>query len=98
MVFVATDNVEENVFRVARRGHHGGHSAPQQRIREIYQLSLANLPDAIDVFDDVFLYDSSAFDQPPRLGARFVNGRLVSPRASLPRWCETSALRKLLEK
>jgi predicted ABC-type ATPase len=95
MVFVATDNVHENVSRVARRGHYGGHSAPEPRIREIYQLSLANLPDAIPVFDDVFLYDSSAFDQVPRLVVRFVNGKVTSRNAPLPRWCVSDALRGL---
>jgi predicted ABC-type ATPase len=63
MVFVATDNVDENVLRVARRGIHGGHSAPEPRLREIYRRSLENLPGAIRVFDEVALYDSSAFEQ-----------------------------------
>jgi predicted ABC-type ATPase len=35
MVFVATDNVQDNVRRVALRGLDGGHSAPAERIVEI---------------------------------------------------------------
>ena len=97
MVFVATDDVEENVLRVARRGLDGGHSAPDSRIREIYRLSLANLPDAIRTFDEVILYDSTAFAQPPRAIARFMSGRLAARSPSLPRWCTTGDLRALVE-
>lgn len=95
MVFIATDQVDENVLRVARRALCGGHSAPGSKIREIYQLSLANLPEAIRAFDEVFLYDSSAFDQPPRLVARFLNGQVASRGTPLPRWCLAGALREL---
>lgn len=93
-VFIATDSVDENVARVARRGHLGGHSAPEARLREIYQLSLANLPVAIQVFDEVFLYDSSALDRAPSRVAKVVNGRVVWRTPPLPRWCE-AALRGL---
>jgi len=55
MIFVATDAVDENVSRVARRGLDGGHCAPESQIREIYNLSLSNLPRAIDVFDEVLI-------------------------------------------
>ena len=95
MAFVATNNVDENILRVARRGVNGGHSAPEQRLREIYQLSLENLPGAIQVFDEVSLYDSSVFDQPPRLVAQFLNGKVVSRSTPLPRWCLSGALRAL---
>jgi len=95
MVFVATDDVDENVLRVARRSHDGGHSAPEARIREIYQLSLENLPGAIEVFDHVTLHDSSAFGQLPRLVVKIVNGKVVSRSTPLPRWCLSGALGKL---
>jgi predicted ABC-type ATPase len=96
MLFVATDDVDENVLRVARRGHCGGHSAPESRIREIYQLSLVNLSDAIQVFDEVALYDSSVIDEPPRLVAEFVNAKVKSPNEPLPRWCESVVRRGLI--
>jgi predicted ABC-type ATPase len=96
MVFVATDDVEENVLRVTRRGLDGGHSAPAPQIREIYRLSLANLPDAIRTFDEVILYDCTAFVQPPRVVARFIGGGLVARSPSLPRWCTIGDLRALI--
>lgn len=87
MVFVATDDVAENVRRVALRGLDGGHSASEPRLREIYRKSLANLPLAITVFDEVVLFDASAFDQRPQLVARCTGARDVFRVASLPRWC-----------
>jgi predicted ABC-type ATPase len=87
MVFVATDHVDENVRRVAGRGLDGGHSAPASKIREIYQRSLANLPGAIEVFDEVTLYDSSVFGERPRLVAEVVNGKVASLTGPLPAWC-----------
>jgi predicted ABC-type ATPase len=96
MVFVATDHVDENVLRIAQRGLDGGHSAPESRIREIYQRSLANLPDAIQVFDEVVLHDSSATGQLPRLIAQFVNGKVALRSTPLPRWCLSGALRALI--
>lgn len=35
MVFVATDDVHDNIQRIVRRALDGGHSAPASRIREI---------------------------------------------------------------
>jgi hypothetical protein len=37
LLFVATEDVEENISRVARRGRLGGHSAPAAEIREIFE-------------------------------------------------------------
>jgi predicted ABC-type ATPase len=87
MIFVATDAVGENVSRVARRGLDGGHSAPEPRIREIYDLSLSNLPRAIEVFDEVLVFDSTAFDAVPRLVARYESGVAIMRNLPWPAWC-----------
>ena len=87
MIFIATDAVDENVLRVTRRGLDGGHSAPAARIREIYALSLSNLPRAIEVFDDVLLFDSTAFDTAPRLVARYESGVAILRNPPWPAWC-----------
>lgn len=87
MIFIATEAVEENVLRVARRALDGGHSAPEQRIRDIYASSLSNLPRAIELFDEVLLFDSSAFDEVPRLIARYERGIPVARNPPLPAWC-----------
>lgn len=87
MIFIATDAADENVLRVARRGRDGGHSAQAPRIREIYELSLSNLPRAIEVFDEVLLFDSTAFDAVPRLVARYESGVVIMRNPPWPAWC-----------
>jgi len=87
MIFVATDSVDDNVSRVERRGLDGGHSAPESRIRETYDLSLSNLPRAIDVFDEVLVFDSSAFDAAPRLVARYESSMAIMQSPPWPAWC-----------
>lgn len=89
MIFVATDNVQENVCRVTRRGLRGGHSAPAERIVDIYRRSLANLPRALAVFDEVALYDSSVHDKPPRLVRVYTEQRISFDEPPVPPWLAT---------
>lgn len=86
MIFVATDDVRTNVLRVVRRGLDGGHSAPAKRIADIYQQSLANLPRALAILDEVVLYDSSAHNQLPRLVRVYHNQRITFDEPPIPRW------------
>jgi predicted ABC-type ATPase len=86
MIFVATDAVQENMDRVVRRGLDGGHSAPMERVADIYRRSLANLPRALAVFDDVALYDSSSFDKRPRLVRIYREQRIVFDEPPVPPW------------
>ncbi len=86
MVFVVTDDAETNVVRVAARGLGGGHSAPPERVREVYRSSLGNLAAAVAAFDRVRVYDNSRDRVVPHLVATFRGGRLVSQAADMPRW------------
>ena len=86
LVYVSTDDVEANVLRVARRALDGGHSAPIERIREIYASSLSNLARALPMFDEVLLYDSSIHAAMPRLVRRYARGVIASDFPPSPRW------------
>jgi len=86
MIFVATEDVQENVHRVAWRGVRGGHSAPVARIVEIYQRSLANLRRAIGVFDEVSLYDNSVHGESPRLVRVYNAQRITYDEPPVPLW------------
>jgi predicted ABC-type ATPase len=86
MIFVATDDVETNVVRVAARGLGGGHSAPAERVREVYRSSLGNLAAAVAAFDQARVYDNSRDRVVPRLVATFRGGRLASQAADAPAW------------
>jgi len=86
MIFVATEDVQENTRRVTRRGLRGGHSAPTTRIVEIYQRSLANLRRAIAVFDEVRLYDNSVHGEPPRLVRVYRAQSITRDEPPTPAW------------
>jgi predicted ABC-type ATPase len=86
MIFVATDDVQRNVLRVARRALDGGHSAPTKRIVDIYGRSLANLAQAIAVFDEVLLYDSTAHDTQPRLVRAYREQCIAFDEPPVPAW------------
>jgi predicted ABC-type ATPase len=76
------------VRRVARRGLDGDHSAPAERIVEIYQRSLANLSRALAVFDEMVLYDSSIHRTPPRLIRIYIQQRIAFDEPPVPKWLE----------
>ncbi len=72
MTFAATDDVEANV-KVTARGVGGGHSAPPERVREVYRSSRVNLP-------------GCGRGVRPRAGLRQQPGpRLPPPRRHVPR-------------
>jgi predicted ABC-type ATPase len=60
MAFVALRTPEMHIDRVIARAEAGGHSAPPEKIREIYNASMKNLPRALAELDDVTVYDNSS--------------------------------------
>jgi predicted ABC-type ATPase len=59
LVYFGTESVEINLARVAQRVRAGGHSVPEEDVRRRYEGSLNNLPEAIGLADEVFLFDNS---------------------------------------
>ena len=89
MRFVATDSVEENVARVLQRAQAGGHGASEREIRAIHHASVANLREAIAMFERVRIYDSTVRWAAPRLVAIVRGGQLVREGAT-PDWLEAA--------
>ena len=87
MRFVATDSIDESIWRVLQRAQAGGHSASEREIRAIYHASLGNLGRAITALDRVRVYDSTTRWAPPRLVAIARGGRVVRHGAT-PEWLE----------
>ena len=87
MIFVATDSIDENIARVLQRAQGGGHGASEREIRAIHEASLANLRAAVDAFERVDMYDSTALWSPPRLVATSHEGRIDRHGVS-PIWLE----------
>lgn len=92
LVFTCTDDVEENIRRIAIRAHDGGHSAPPERVRQTYANSLSNLVSAMGVFAHVHLVDNTqpripgSIEGGPRPVATFHGGVLGSIFPPIPAW------------
>lgn len=86
--FIATDSLDENVARVIQRAHGGGHGASERDIRSIHAASVANLRLALEVFELVRVYDSTARWAPPRLVATSRDGLVVRHGPSTS-WLQT---------
>lgn len=59
LYFVATDDAEINVGRVANRIAQGGHDVPDAKIKARFQRSLENLPAALPHLSRAFFFDNS---------------------------------------
>jgi predicted ABC-type ATPase len=93
MFFVGTESVEINIERVRARALFGEHSAPEQKIREVYTRSLENLRSAVLVANETRVYDNSAASQPGhRLAPSMVISRGVADiQLDLPGWLDDFA-------
>lgn len=76
LVFVALQDVELNIMRVADRVAMGGHAIPEATIRRRHDVILDNLAIAMALADAVLVYDNS-----DRIGAREIlrirEGRVI---------------------
>jgi predicted ABC-type ATPase len=59
LYFIATNDPLINVERVAIRVGEGGHDVPKEKILKRYDLSLAQLPEALHLAYHAFLFDNS---------------------------------------
>lgn len=57
--FVLTCHPDINVQRVADRVARGGHDVPEEKIRSRYVRSLKNLPQLLDLCDELYVFDNS---------------------------------------
>lgn len=76
--------VELSVARVTERVVEGGHSVPEEKIRERFKRLWSLVVDAIDRVDHATVYDNTAADA-TRIVARFVDGDAIGEIA-WPAW------------
>lgn len=81
------------VFRTRLRADQGGHSVPEQKVRERYRRLWANVAEAIRLCDEVAVYDNGSARQPYRVVARFQNGQLLG-EAGFPAWSPLGTSRR----
>ncbi len=77
-----------NVARVANRVAHGGHSVPTGAIAARYDRAIASAVQAVDLAEQLLIFDNSVRGRGPRLIAHFRHGELVSLRRNVPAWAE----------
>lgn len=88
LFFLCTEDPALNAGRVATRVEEGGHSVPISKIVSRYAGSIRTAVQAIDLVDELWLYDNSAWNKSPALIARVVSGRTDYVATNLPRWSE----------
>jgi predicted ABC-type ATPase len=86
LLYVALDDVELNISRVAVRADGGGHSAPPDEIRRIHSASMKNLRRAIQEFDQAQVFDNSRHDSGPDLVLEAADGRIRYVAVGVPAW------------
>lgn len=88
VLFVATDNPEVNIERVALRVAAGGHHVPSDRIRARHQRSIVLAPSAIAFAAHAYVYDNTVWGTQAgqQLQATLMGTRLQSTSAQPANW------------
>jgi predicted ABC-type ATPase len=60
LIYIGTESVEINLARVANRVLAGGHNVPEADVRRRYVRSFAHLPLAMELADEIILFDNSS--------------------------------------
>lgn len=76
LVFFCLDSVEEAKRRVKVRVSNGGHFVPDDQVEERFQLGYDNLNEHWRYFDEVYLFDTSAYREEPKHILTVNNGRM----------------------
>lgn len=84
LVYICVGNPEKNIQRVRQRFAQGGHDVPDEDIRRRYERSLENLPAALRLANDAWLYDNSGDE--PRLVLETREGIVVWRAEDEPAW------------
>ncbi len=76
LTYLALDSIEEAIRRVRIRVQNGGHFVSENEIKKRYFEGAKNLDTYFSFFDEVEIYDCSAYKKPPRFCFSLVNGKL----------------------
>ena len=95
LYFVSTKDAEINVRRVAQRVSLGGHSVPDDKIRNRYARAHNNLYDTLLLCDRAFIFDNS--EENWLLLAELDQGNLILHSDTIPLWLHDSVFAHLTE-
>jgi len=88
LTFIATNNAETNIERVANRVARGGRHVPDEDVRRRYTRSMENLVRIIELVDKVRIIDNSSV-QGPQDVLKLEQGLIVAQAQDLPAWVTT---------
>ncbi|HEV7281779.1 MAG TPA: hypothetical protein VGN57_16375 [Pirellulaceae bacterium] len=86
LFFVGIPDAATSKLRVKMRTMRGGHDVPEEKLRERYPRTLANLRRAIQRLPYVFIQDNSLPYESHRPVARFEAGKAVWLASPIPDW------------
>lgn len=88
LIFVTTSDPAINIGRVSQRVRMGGHAVDEQKIVSRYHKTHEFLPEALAFFDQAWLFDNSAINEPVLVLSKDGGNNLVAhvPDEQLPRW------------
>ncbi len=97
LYYVATDDPQINISRVAHRVSKGGHDVPEDKIRERYTRSLDLLLNAIRATRRAYIFENSGEDC--QWLAEITHGREIELKMdSIPAWFQRAVLDKIPQK
>ena len=94
LYYIATDDPDINVQRVHNRVESGGHTVPEDKIRQRYHRSLDLLINAIKLADRAFIFDNSG-NENIWLAEVTPEGEIEPKAEELPDWFYRSVIQKL---
>ena len=93
LVYICVGNPEKNIQRVRQRLAQGGHDVPDEDVRRRYERSLSNLPEALTLANEAWLYDNSG--DAPRMVMESRDGIIVWYADDEPAWA--AQVRKVMQ-
>jgi len=86
MRYLAPQDFEMHLERIKMRADMGGHSAPEQILRGIYDASLANLARAIREMDFINVFDNGRWGMAPAVVLQAEHGEVIYRAGQTPAW------------
>lgn len=90
LAFIGLETSSDNILRVAERVQKGGHYVSPKDIIRRYERSINNLIKALDIADNIYIFDNSGTRQ--KLVCRIKNKIIVRQSNDLPYWIKNSAI------
>lgn len=76
LVYFCLNSIQEAKRRVQIRVENGGHFVPDNEIIDRYYLGFSNLNQNLLYFDEVYIFDTSTYNEEPKFILSIINGKL----------------------